>query len=239
MRPLLVKARLAHGIAHAAPWGVSLDGLLAAEIWADQKAGKRDRGEDVAALSADVDPEDLDLPLARCELSGGDLWHWAATCAYPEKPVDHPVVRYWTGRPDHAALGDLVADLPGVVSERQGPYRSRSMPLLVTSTDTVTWQCVGDDARIMAILQGIAAIGKKRSQGEGRVLRWEVTPLDESSAWSAGHLHADGSLGRPTPDGCLHGTAVATGGRGPTGLRPPYMHAFRRNILNLPFSRPA
>ncbi len=94
-----MKARLAHGIAHAAPWGVSLDGLLAAEIWADQKAGKRDRGEDVAALSADVDPEDLDLPLARCELSGGDLWHWAATCAYPEKPVDHPVVRYWTGRP--------------------------------------------------------------------------------------------------------------------------------------------
>lgn len=155
-----MKARLAHGIAHAAPWGVSLDGLLAAEIWADQKAGKRDRGEDVAALSADVDPVDLDLPLARCELSGGDLWHWAATCAYPEKPVDHPVVRYWTGRPDHAALGDLVADLPGVVSERQGPYRSRSMPLLVTSTDTVTWQCVGDDARIMAILQGIAAIGK-------------------------------------------------------------------------------
>ena len=113
MRPLLVKARLAHGIAHAAPWGVSLDGLLAAEIWADQKAGKRDRGEVVTALAADVDPEDLDLPLARCELSGGGLWHWAATCAYPEKPVDHPVVRYWTGRPDHAALGDLVADLPG------------------------------------------------------------------------------------------------------------------------------
>ena len=139
-----MKARLAHGIAHAAPWGVSLDGLLAAEIWADQKAGKRDRGEVVTALAADVDPEDLDLPLARCELSGGGLWHWAATCAYPEKPVDHPVVRYWTGRPDHAALGDLVADLPGVVSERQGPYRSRSMPLLVTSTDTVTWQCVGD-----------------------------------------------------------------------------------------------
>ncbi len=67
----------------------------------------------------------------------------------------------------------VMRDLPGVVSERKGPYRSRSMPLLATSTDTVTWQCVGDDARIMAILHGVAAIGKKRSQGEGRVLRWE------------------------------------------------------------------
>lgn len=230
-----MKARLAHGIAHAAPWGVSLDGLLAAEIWADQKAGKRDRGEEVAALSADVDPEDLDLPLARCELSGRGLWHWAATCAYPEKPVDRPVVRYWTGRPDHVALGDLVADLPGVVSERQGPYRSRSMPLLVTSTDTVTWQCVGDDKRIMEILQSVAAIGKKRSQGEGRVLRWEVTPLDYCSTWAAGHLHTDGSLGRPTPNGCLYGTDVATGGRGSAGLRPPYMHTGRRQFVNLPF----
>lgn len=232
-----MKARLAHGIAHAAPWGVSLDGLLAAEIWADQKVGKRDRGEDVAALAADVDPEDLDLPLARCELLGGDLWHWAATCAYPEKPVDHPVVRYWTGRPDHAALGDLVADLPGVVSERQGPYRSRSMPLLVTSTDTVTWQCVGDSARIMAILHGVAAIGKKRSQGEGRVLRWEVSPiLDDDGGWAAGHLHIDGTLGRPTPDGCLRGADVASGGRGVTGLRPPYMYDSRRRNANLPFS---
>ncbi len=43
------------------------------------------------------------------------------------------------------------------------------------------------------------------------------------------------SVGQP-PDGCLHGTAVATGGRGPTGLRPPYMHGFRRHTLNLPFS---
>ncbi len=28
-----------------------------------------------------------------------------------------------------------------------------------------------------------------------------VTPLDESFGWSAGHLHADGTLGRPTPEG--------------------------------------
>lgn len=233
MVPLLVRAHLAHGIAHAAPWGVSLDGLLAAEMWDEHKAQARERGEVVPRLDPMICPPDLDLPLSRCTVSG-DQWHWAATFAFPETPAERPVVRYWTARPDHLALGDLVAELPAVVSDRQGPYRARSMPLLITSTQTVCWRGVGDIDAVRDILSPLVAIGKKRSQGEGQVLRWEVTELDEVDDYCAGHLHPDGSLGRTAPDQCLRRQSVSTGGYGLAGLRPPYVHPARRHTLHLP-----
>jgi hypothetical protein len=37
----LVRAHLAVGIAQAAPWGIALDRLLAAELWAEHKAARR------------------------------------------------------------------------------------------------------------------------------------------------------------------------------------------------------
>lgn len=88
------------------------------------------------------------------------------------------------------------------------------MPLLLTSTWTVLWRGVGDIDRFSATLASIDAIRKKRSQGEGQVLGWEVQPLD-LDAWSAGHLHPNGHLGRLSPRACLQGRPpVETGGLG-------------------------
>jgi CRISPR type IV-associated protein Csf3 len=230
--PLVIRARLASGIAWAAPWGISLDGLLAAEIWADRKAAMRDRGEDPPDPAGE--PEDLDLPLARCAAAGPQLWHWAATCAFPEGTAcELPDVRYWTARADARACEQTAAMLPAVISARQGRYRSRRMPLLVTVCASVSWHAVGDPATITAILAGLAAIGKKRSCGEGQVLSWQVTPADRT-VWEAGHLHADGTLGRPAPAACLAGRDVTTGGHGTAALRPPSMHSARHRDLLLP-----
>ena len=82
--PLLIRARLAGGIAHATPWGIALDGLLASEIWHTRKAALHEAGQATPSLAETGDPEDLDLPLARCPGDGGPLWHWAATCSFPE-----------------------------------------------------------------------------------------------------------------------------------------------------------
>ena len=46
MKPLTVRAHLAFGIAQAAPWGIALDGLLASELWARQKASCREQGRE-------------------------------------------------------------------------------------------------------------------------------------------------------------------------------------------------
>lgn len=237
MVPLLIRARLATGIAHAAPWGIALDGLLASELWYDRKAARVAEGQAVPRLAETTDPDDLDLPLARCAGSGGAMWHWAATCSFPEGDMAGrlPDVRYWTGRLDPRPAEHLAARLPGRIPERQGRYRARRMPLLVTVTTSVTWHAIGDPEAIARIVGGIRAIGKKRAAGEGHVLAWEINPAG-MDRWAAAHLHPDGTLGRPAPTACLAGREVADGGYGTAGLRPPYMHPARQHPLRLPAS---
>lgn len=233
--PLLVSADLATGIAQAAPWGIALDGLLASQMWAEEKAALSDLGEPAPDVRADSYPPDLDLPLARCRLPvHPDCWHWACTCAYPLQRVDDIDVHYWTGRADHRSLEVMTESLPAVLSDRQGRYRARRMPLLVTPCRTLTWRAVGDPEAIDRLLAGIISLGKKRSHGEGQVLKWRVEPI-EVDKFTAGHLHPDKTLGRPTPPECLHGLAdVADGGEGTAGIRAPYMHASRQHPVRLP-----
>lgn len=233
--PMQVRAHLASGIAQAAPWGIALDGLLASELWADRKSATRDAGHPTPGLLEVADPEDLPLPLARCTTPDG-LWHWAATCAHPEQRPDHvpPEVRYWIGRTDPRPLEQLATALPATVSDRQGRYRARRMPLLVTTCRSLVWRAVGDPDAVLTILQGVTAIGKKRSQGEGHVLGWEVAQSLRLDRWEAAHLHPDGTLGRPTPSSCLTSRSVPDGGVGTAGLRPPYMHPARQHRLHLP-----
>ena len=236
MVALQVRAHLAAGIAHAAPGGISLDGLLAAELWAEHKAAAREAGRPAPGLQDTADPEELELPLARCTSGGDGLWHWAATSAYPhEHTTEVPDIHYWTGRTDARTLEHLTPALPATQSDRQGRYRARYMPLLVTPCTSVSWSAVGDPATITALLSTVSAIGKKRSHGEGHVLCWTVTPTPAVDPWAAAHLHPDGTLGRPTPEACLHHhPAPLTGGYGTAGLRPPYMHPPRQHHLHLP-----
>lgn len=234
MIPLLVRARLAAGIAHAAPWGITLDGLLAAQVWVDRKAELIASDRYTSRALQQEDPPDIELPLARCTTSG-EQWHWAATCAFPENVDPRVQVHTWTGRVDRRDLEQVATSLPKVVSERQGRFRARCMPLLVTACNAVTWHAVGDPDAIRQLLDPVRSIGKKRTSGEGHVLGWEVTEVPALDVFAAGHLHPNGSLGRPTPVGCLPAEwSGVDGGVGATGLRPPYMHRSRRHQLRLP-----
>lgn len=238
MHPLRVTAHLEAGLAHATSWGISLDGLLAGILHAERKADLLARGQDHTPLVDQDDPDDLDLPLQRCTLPTGTDWHWAATCSWPVDGHDlMPDVRYWSSRVDHRHIDDLAASLPQHIDEQAGRWRSHHMPVLVTTCTAVTWRCVGDPDRIHDLLQhGATAIGKKRSQGQGRVLRWEVLDDVEATTWQAGHTHPDGTLGRPVPDACLQGSEIdvdaLTTAR--TGLRPPLSHRSRQRQLYLP-----
>lgn len=233
MGPLRVRAHLASGIACAAPWGIALDGLLAAMVWEPIKAATRTAPGYQRAMDAE-EPADLDLPLARCTPTDGP-WHWAATCAWAEGHGEVVDVRYWSARVDDRELEVAASALPRVVSARQGRYRAHRMPLLVTPTASVTWTCVGDAVAIADLLAGVGHIGKKRSAGEGRVLSFDVEAAPELTFHAAAHLHPDASLGRPTPPACVPGPdMVRHGGLASAGIRPPYVHHSRQHQLLLP-----
>ena len=233
MVPLRVRAHLASGIACAAPWGIALDGLLAAMVWEPIKAATATAPGYVRAMDAS-EPPDLDLPLARCTPAGAP-WHWAATCAWAEGHGEIVDVRYWSGRVDQRELEVAASALPKVVSARQGRYRAHRMPLLVTPTASVTWTCVGERKTITDLLAGVGHIGKKRAAGEGRVLSFDVQDAPELDLFAAAHLHPDASLGRPTPPACLAGRPPTRhGGAAAAGIRPPYVHRARQHQLLLP-----
>jgi CRISPR type IV-associated protein Csf3 len=235
-QPFTVMAELAAGIALGGGWGLALDALLAAEIWAEQKARLHAAGRVTTRLVDTDDVPDMDLPLSTCRASDG-RWHWAATCAVPRGVVDghERDIRYWTGRMDERTYRQTTAAMPGTVATHQGRWRNRIMPVIVTMCQRVSWRGVGDVEQVGQLLAPIAAIGKKRSQGEGRVLVWQVEPTD-GNPWEFGHLNSQGLLGRPALLDCLGERRVIHGGSGVAGLRPPYLHASRQHQLLLPGS---
>ena len=76
------------------------------------------------------------------------------------------------------------------------------MPLTIFLVPELSWYVVGDADRIRQLLARVTHIGKKRSQGHGRVREWIVEPSSE-----------DLSDRRPIPS--KDGVEVC-------GLRPPY-----------------
>lgn len=226
---LRITATLSVGIAHASPWTVALDGLLASEIWHQTK---RRQPPTAPAMEAAY-PPDLDLPLARCELDP-TWWHWAATCGWPDTRSDDPEIRCWSTRLDQRHVGQTATRLPQHLSDAKGPWKAFWMPLPVTVTKSLVWHAFGDPEAILELLEPITAIGKKRSQGEGRVTTWRVepAPIDE---FTAGHLSPAGELARPCSPACLRGRPdVADGGAGYAAVRPPHMHPSRRTDVRLP-----
>ncbi|MFC9362889.1 hypothetical protein ACFTZB_40770 [Rhodococcus sp. NPDC057014] len=135
------------------------------EIRENTKAAALEADTDYTPYSPDTVPEYLDPPLARCTGHGDDRWHWAATFAWPEDEVPGPHVQYWSARPDQQALDEMSDQLPALVSERQGRYRSRVMPLPLTVGRHLVWRAVGDPATITELLAPIMSIGKKRGAG--------------------------------------------------------------------------
>lgn len=232
--PMRVRAHLAAGIGQAAPWGIALDGLLASQLWEREKAAARAAGHGYTRALESTDPPDLDLPLDRCQPEDGP-WHWAATCAHPDTVADRPDVHTWTGRVDAREIEQVATTLPKVVSGRQGRYRTRRMPLLVTPCGSVTWHAVGDPVAVADLLEDVRSIGKKRTSGEGHVLRWEISEALDLDVLTAAHLHPDGNLGRPTPHACRRRLIdVPDTSVGRAGIRPPYMHPARQHDLHLP-----
>lgn len=140
------------------------------------------------------------LPVAWSELG---CWECSALWA-PDDTLRS--ISAWRMRP---AVEYAHLTAPNNVPTSLGPPRAHDQRIDLWHPATMEAQLVGAADLVRELLAGVTAVGKKRSQGYGRVVRWEVEPC-ERAAWR----EWGGRLRRPIPDPL----------GAPMGVVPPYWY---------------
>jgi hypothetical protein len=151
--------------------------------------------------------DDVSIPVARATVHGCPVWE--ATSLFPATEIDPEIVRY-RKRPPEPEL--IEWGEPCKLRMKQGRFRAYDIPLLVRPVRSLSGLVHGSEAGVRKLLEHVSHVGKKRSQGYGRVLRWSVEPVEiDEFPWRM----ANGGPSRVIP--------VAEP-LGLQGYRPPYWH---------------
>jgi len=127
-------------------------------------------------------------------------WYYTCSWAQPQPWWIEEGRDYWNKRFDQsfAYLVDFGYRRGKVIIEK-GRYKAYHMPVFYYAALRIEWYCIGDRTGIEELLSTVTHIGKKRSQGWGRVSRWEVESWPEDwSIWRDGRL----MRGIPVQDVC-------------------------------------
>lgn len=220
MQPLKITAHLAGSIALARPEDLALDGILAVQVlrahYGNEFYSLPDPKEHLifarlplalrGAPSKNIEQAETGYVLwdAATRVKDESLWYWA--CSRAQIDVMGRDTHYWNKRFDtQPPLSDHI-DFGGRVEKiiiEQGQFKAYHMPLPTLVCDKVVWYACGEAEAVSRLLQGVWGIGKKRVQGEGAILRWEIEPIEhDCSEWRAGQLM------RPIPGPLVDGEQI-------------------------------
>lgn len=165
------------------------------------------------------------LPIATHRFGQRD---WYYKCSWAQWSHDIEGKDHWNKRFDEK-YSDLVdTGRKRVVSVKSGQYKSYHMPIFYRVALYVEWYAVACKQSLELLLSTVTHLGKKRSQGWGRVRRWEIRRWDHD--WS---VWRDDELMRGIP--AEH--AVERGGSfnlANYGVRPSYWKSNNQMLLAMP-----
>lgn len=185
-RPLEVTAVMAEPVVgwHHQP---TLDGPLSYGAFVQYVA---EHGNDLPPMTAQS-CVDFELPLepwfakATAEVnplvitSAGEVWGWQSSRSefadgavrtrveVRRKPATEQMSAWSTANRHHIGTG---------------PLKARNATLPAVFTQAITWQVVGIQARIEALLAHVTHLGKLHGHGYGKVKEWNITP-GRSDGW--------------------------------------------------------
>jgi len=171
-------------------------------------------------------PAELDMPFLKKRHIGTPFWYYACSWAQwqPQEGKDH-----WNKRLDSsfAYLVDFGKKRGKIIIE-QGAYKAYHMPIFYFIADRIEWYCVGIGDEIRRLLGACTHLGKKTTQGWGRVATWLIESWPED--WS---VRRDGKLTRGVP--------ARDAGEIPQdmhlyGIRPSYYNKNNQILLVMPKS---
>lgn len=159
------------------------------------------------------------IPLDRGSIAG--TWFYKASFAQWESPyIDDR--SFWVKRfdHDHSDLVNFGKKRPSIITA-EGAYKGYNVPVFLRHTLAVRWYAVGNIDRVRQLCACVTHIGKKSTQGWGRVNRWEVEPWAQD--WSV-YRNGEAMRSVPSAEGVLY------------GVRPPYWMAKNQTSCRLPAS---
>lgn len=185
LEPLRVRAWLRTAV--VADTQLPLDGMLLY-----QAHRKKDGPQDVTIPGNYTAQGISTLPL---DIVAPGRRNWYYKCSWAQWSHDVEGRDYWNKRFD-SALADLVdfGKRRGKIQIGEGKYKSYHMPIFYRASLWVEWYAVGDKTEIERLLSTATHLGKKGSQGWGRVVEWRVEAWSDD--WS---IARDGQLMRGVP----------------------------------------
>jgi CRISPR type IV-associated protein Csf3 len=219
LEPLRIRAYLRSGVV-SDKWR-PLDGVLLYQAHRDAL------GPQTVTIPGDYTVQGVaTLPLA-IEHPGRRNWYYR--CSWAQWSHDIEGSDHWNKRFD-SQFADLVdfRKRRGKVIIEQGKYKAYHMPIFYHSALWIEWYCVGDKAEIEHLLSTVTHIGKKASQGYGRVINWVIESVDEDwSVWRNGML----MRGIPAEDICDTDKPFDIANY---GIRPSYWKRSNQKMLAVP-----
>ncbi len=172
----------------------------------------------------------IHIPIMRREIGGVNV----AMCSSPiMAPTQDEWVDHYGKQLSVENASMLAEDKRLVVATGNSTYKSYRLPLRVRRVDKVVWFCKGTRRAIKSLLRSVTSLGKKRSQGYGRVARWELEYVDGDSYWFA-DSDAGRVLMRPLPQ-CGELPSDLIGCKQDFGAcAAPYWHPERYREIMLP-----
>lgn len=216
MTALKVTAHLSTPISFAEP--IMLDAILEYRSCHVNKIG----GDHLTRSDPAPEYGKIPIPIARKQI-GGML---VPCCSSPVFVAEHEWHDHVAKRFPTEFARFLNREKLTKINTTGGKYKSFRLPLHCRLVDRVVWFAEGNRKPLLKLLSKVFALGKKRSIGYGRVMKWEAEPVDCDFSWFA---ERDGKqvLMRPLPV-CDELPANLTGYRGDFGsVQSPYWHPER------------
>lgn len=180
LESLRIRAKLRTGVV-ADKW-LPLDGILLYQAHRDLLGS-----QDVTIPGDYTDYGVSTLPLGIIH-PGRRNWYYQ--CSWAQWFHDIEGNDHWNKRFD-SKFADMVdfGKRRGKVLIEQGKYKAYHMPIFYRAALWIEWYCIGDKQEIEHLLSTVTHVGKKGSQGWGRVSRWEIESISEDwSVWRDGQL---------------------------------------------------
>ncbi len=141
-------------------------------------------GEQIVSIpgrGVEVDYGQVVLPIRKKNIKQEDWYYSASFAQWPKEVVEH--TQYYAKRFDtqHSDLIDFGKKVGKIQIER-GEHKNYFNKLYYRHALYVEWFVNGDQEEIERLLAFCTHLGKKTSQGWGRVSRWQIEPWPED--WS-------------------------------------------------------